>query len=188
MNHDAPVDQEPARFLWVVVLFLWVTLVAVFFPAPGTMAHEPVFSLGPETIFEDGVGGELEVEFEKADEERETSFHYEVIYGLRENLSLTAVIPHVVEKREGANVTDGLGDVALRAKYRFFRKNSLGAQDLASLIYGVKFPSGSEDREPPLGSGAVDHRFGLSLGHESTTGYGFVIGRYVLPPGAGTTG
>ena len=90
-------------------------------------AHEPVFSLGPETIFKGGVGIETEVEFEKADEERETSLHYEIIYGLTENLSLTAVVPHVLEKREGANITDGLGEVALRAKYQVFRKDTLGA-------------------------------------------------------------
>ena len=161
-------------------------LVAVFFLRSGAMAHEPVFSLGPETIFKGGVGIETEVEFEKADEERGTSLHYEVIYGLTENLSLTAEVPHVVEKREGANITDGLGEVALRAKYQVFRKDTLGAQDKAALIYGVKFPTGSEDREPRLGSGSVDHLFGLSLGHESTTWYGFATGRYVLRPEAGT--
>ncbi|MCH7577721.1 MAG: transporter, partial [Chloroflexi bacterium] len=116
----------------------------------------------------------------------ETSLHYEVIYGLTENLSLTAEVPHVVEKREGDNITDGLGEVALRAKYQVFRKDTLGAQDKVALIYGMKFPTGSEDRNPALGSGALDHLFGLSLGHESTTWYGFATGRYVLRPEAGT--
>jgi len=151
-------------------------LAALLYSSSSALAHEPVFSVGPETIFEGGVGVEAEVEFEKADEEREASLQYEVIYGLRENLSLTVVVPHVVEKRNGANVIDGLGEVALRTKYRFFRKDSLGAQDKATLIYGVKFPTGNEDRSPALGSGAVDHLFGLSLGHESTTWYGTATG------------
>ena len=119
------------RVRGVLILVMGLSVGTLFFPTSSTLAHEPVFSLGPETIFEGGVGVEVEVEFEKADEKRDASLQYEVIYGLRENLSLTAVIPHVVEKRNGANVTDGLGEVALRMKYRFFRKDSLGAQDKA---------------------------------------------------------
>lgn len=176
MNHS-PMGRPLAMLVSVVTLFV---------PISSTLAHEPVFSLGPETIYKGGVGIEAEVEFEKADEERETSLHYEVIYGLTENLALTAVVPHVLEQREGAEESEGLGEVALRAKYQLYRKDTLGAQDKAALIYGIKFPTGSEDRRPALGSGALDHLFGLSLGHESTTWYGFATGRYVLRPEAGT--
>lgn len=159
---------------------------AVFTGGPGAIAHEPVFSLGPETIYEGGVGIETEVEFEKADEEREAPLHYEIIYGLTENLAITAAIPHILEKRDGATISEGLGEAALRAKYQFFRKDTLGAQDKATVIYGMKFPTGDEDDRPPLGSGALDHLFGLSGGHESTTWYAFATGRYVLRPEAGT--
>ena len=167
--------------------FLPLAVASVLIGLPSVaLAHEPVFSLGPETIYKGGVGVETEVAFEKADEERQAALHYEFIYGLTENLALTAVVPHVLEKRNGANITDGLGEVALRVKYQFFKRDALGVQDKATLIYGMKFPTGSEDRQPPLGSGAVDHLFGLTFGHESTTWYGFATGRYILRPEAGT--
>jgi len=161
-------------------------LVASFYLIPKASAHEPVFSLGPETIYKGGVGIETEAAFDKADEAREAALHYEVIYGLTEDIALTAVLPHILEKREDATQSEGLGEMALRGKYQFFRRDALGVQDKVTAIYGIKFPTGDEDDAPSLGSGAFDHLFGLTAGHESTTWYGFATGRYILRPEVGT--
>lgn len=159
-------------------------LLALLLPGQAA-AHEPVFSLGPETIYKGGFGVEAELEFEEAGKEKETALHYEAIYGVTENLAVTAVLPHVLGKKDGAAESEGLGEVALRGKYQFFRRDRLGVQDKATVIYGVKLPTGSEDETPALGSGSADHLFGLSLGHESTTWYAFATGRYVLRPDGG---
>lgn len=149
-------------------------------------AHEPVFSLGPETIYKDGVGIETEFEFEHGDKEKEGVLHYEILYGLTENIALTLEVPQFLEKKEDTDTSDGLGDIALRTKFQFYRKDSLGVQDKATLIYGLKFPSGDEGKKPALGSGSIGHLFGLSLGHESTTIYGFATARFFLRTDSGS--
>lgn len=166
-----------------VLLFLSVSILLI--AANSAHAHEPVFGLGPETIYKGGIGLETEIEHEKEGSERETAMHYEIIYGVTEDFSLTLGVPHIIEKKEGAEISDGLGEIALRGKYQLFRKNTLGASDKVALIYGLKFPTGDEDKEPTLGSGSLDHLFGLSLGHESRTIYGFIAGRYLLKTESG---
>lgn len=170
-----------------ILIFLRLAVVlaitAFIFTGSAT-AHEPVFSLGPETIYKGGIGVETEFEYEE-NGEKEAAIHYEVIYGVTENLSLTLEIPYLIEKEEDNENSEGLGDLNLRTKYQLFRKDTLGAQDKLSLIYGLKFPTGDEDKTPSLGSGSLDHLFGASIGHESTTLYGFATARYRLKTDSG---
>jgi len=74
-----------------------IILAPIFIFSPNLVsAHEPVFSLGPETIYKGGVGVEAGAGFDKGDGKRETEFHYEVLYGLTPNVSLTLEIPHLI--------------------------------------------------------------------------------------------
>jgi DNA-binding transcriptional MerR regulator len=148
-------------------------------------AHEPVFSLGPETIYKGGLGFETEFEYEEGDTDKEIALHYELLYGITEDWSVTLDIPQILDKKEGVLSSEGLGDIDLRTKYQLYRKDSLGAQDKVALIYGLELPTGDEKDNPPLGSGSYDHLFGLSAGHESITWYYFLTGRYVLNADAG---
>lgn len=155
-----------------------ILVVIAFTSASSAFAHEPVFSLGPETIYKDGVGIETEVEYEKSGSERSFDLHEEIIYGLREDLSLTARFPFILEKKELDSTSSGFGDLALRAKYRFYKKDYFGAQDKAAFIGGVKFPTGDEDKNPSLGTGSFDYLLGLTAGHESLKWYYFGTVRY----------
>lgn len=150
----------------------------LLFSSSFVCAHEPIFSLGPETIFKGGFGIETEIEYEKGDTERETAMHYEIIYGITEKTSLTVAVPHIIVKKEDGEISDGLGEITIRAKSQLFRKDTLGAQEKISFMCGLKFPTGNKDKTPALGSGSWDGVCGLSLGHESTTLYGFITGRY----------
>ncbi|MFQ6105245.1 MAG: GNAT family N-acetyltransferase, partial [Candidatus Glassbacteria bacterium] len=154
---------------------------AIFLLAHGfkttSHAHEPVFSLGPETIYEAGIGIESELEFEGGHNDQSFSLGYEILYGFTENLSLTVKIPHVFD-----HPNTGLGDIQFRGKYQIFRRDAPGLQDKISAILGVKFPTGSEDSEPPRRTGTTGFLSGLSYGHESRTLYYFATLRYVLQP------
>jgi hypothetical protein len=157
------------------VIFLLFTFIITFNTA---FAHEPVFSLGPETIYKDGVGVETEVEYEKSGSGREVNLHEEIIYGLREDLSLTMKMPLILDKKEASSASSGFGDLVLRGKYRFYKKDYFGAQDKASLIGGIKFPTGDEDEKPSLGTGSFGYLVGLTAGHESLKWYYFGTVRY----------
>ncbi len=162
-----------------------LVLVSVLSTAICAHAHEPVFSLGPETIYKDGVGVETEFEYEEGGTDKETSLHYELLYGVTENWAVTLEVPQVLDQKETGMSSEGLGDMAVRSKYQIFKRDTLGAQDKLTLLYGLKFPTGDKNKTPPLGSGSYDHLFGLSAGHESIKWYRFATVRYVLRPDAG---
>lgn len=147
---------------------------------PAAFAHEPVFSLGPETIWDQGLGVEWEFEFEDEGDERTSALHYELLYGVTTDLSLSLEVPHVLAREDLGETSQGLGDIELRTKYQFFRQDLLGAQHKITGIAGVKFPTGDEDETPALGSGAPDYLLGVSYGYESRTWYQFLTARYRL--------
>ncbi len=97
-----------------------------------------------------------------------------VVFGLNENTTLALTIPYVSKRLEGTNPvsgtretlnSDGLGDVPITGKYRFFQETGLGETTEAAAIFGLKLPTGRTNvsdggmRLPqPLqpGSGSLD--------------------------------
>ena len=148
---------------------------------PSLGAHEPIFGLGPHVIFQGGVG--VEVEFERSGfhspegEATEWGFHTEILYGVTEDFSLTLAVPALVGSRDAfageSFRSTGVGDISLRGKYRFWRRDRPGTQDSAAVLAGVKLPTARTSRTPPLGSGSVDYLFGLAAARESRRYYAF---------------
>ncbi len=147
--------------------------------AISAMAHEPVFSLGPETIYQGGVGVETGFEFDQGEEEQATVLHSEILYGLTKNVTVTLSVPQILDSRIGGVSESGLGDISLRGKYNFFKKDSLGASHKMTGILGVKLSTGNENNVPALGSGTTDILTGFSYGYESRTWYHFLTLRYL---------
>lgn len=165
----------------VIIAFLLIFV----FPLP-LHAHEPIFGLGPHTIFKGGVGIEMEIEGEKAsgsdEEEKEYVLFNEIIYGITADLAITFTVPYVLNRKQddgkGEERSSGIGDLSLRTKYRFWRSDSPGMQDAAAVIAGVKLPTGDDDRTPRLGSGSTDFLLALTAARESLKWYYFSDIRY----------
>ncbi len=158
-------------------------MLSVFLATGGALAHEPIFGLGPHTIFKGGFGLEMEFEGEKAsgagEVEREYVLTSEIIYGITADLSATLVIPYILE-RSSINESSGPGDVSVRTKYRFWRRDGIGVQDAAAVILGAKLPTGDDDKTPRLGSGSTDYLLALTIARESLKWYYFGDVRYRL--------
>ncbi len=158
-------------------------ILSVFLTSGSALAHEPIFGLGPHTIFKGGFGLEMELEGEKAsgagEVENERVVTSEIIYGITANLSATLAIPYILE-RSSTNESSGTGDISVRTKYRFWRRDGIGVQDSAAVITGVKLPTGDDDKTLRLGSGSTDYLFGLAVARESLKWYYFGDVRYRL--------
>lgn len=163
-----------------IILRRTLAIVLVLGVSSSAVAHEPVFSLGPETIWEGGVGIETKFEFEDARGDQLSALHYEIIYGVTSDLSLTFELPQILELQEDGETEHGLGDIEFRAKYQFFKKDLLGAQHKVSGIFGVKAPTGDDDAVPALSTGTTDFLLGVSYGYESRSWYQFLTVRYRL--------
>ena len=143
------------------------------------LAHEPVFSLGPEVIWKGGKSIETEVDINRGGKDT-TALHTRFLYGVTSRLSLEVEAPWTLSQSENGRTSQGLGDVEVRAKYQFFRKNMLGAQQKIAGIFGIKTPTGSSDARPRLGTGTTDFLIGGSYGYESRRWYNFLTVRYRL--------
>lgn len=128
----------------------------------------PAFAAHPLTTEDTGTQGRNHVQMEFAAEygrdkaagveENATDVAAVFAYGLRDDLDLLLTLPYArVETREnGATTTvDGLGDVGLDAKWRFFEDEHLSL----ALKTGVSFASGDETQ----GLGAGKSNLGVSL-------------------------
>lgn len=164
---------------WKCGLALFISL-ALFGITDVVQAHEPIFGIGPHTIYKDGFGLELEYEREQGEDGYEQTLHYEVGYGLTADWVALLTVPQV-QKSEEDRAASGLGDMTIKTKWRFYRKDYReGRQDQVALLAGVKLPTGDHEAEIPLGSGSTDYIVGLTAGKESRTLYYFADLRYRL--------
>jgi len=140
---------------------LYSVILLVFLSVPQIVqAHEPLFGLGPHTMYKYGIA--LETEFERFDS---VWFNQtEILYGLTADWAVTAA---VVNPLQGQN---SFSSLSLRTKYRFYRKDRRGASNQAAIHAGVFFPNTDKF--------TTDYFIGLSYGYESRRHYFFSGLRY----------
>ncbi len=142
---------------------------------------DPIIGVGPTTIFSSatvvrGLGVYTRL---SQGENRLTVWQAPLLalYSPRRDLNVAMSLPYVSKeltredgRRRGA---EGLGDASLFALYRFFRQDRPQGTIEATVLGGLKLPTGASERSdaqgrlPPAlqpGTGSVDGLVGLSLG------------------------
>ncbi|VAW74178.1 secreted protein [hydrothermal vent metagenome] len=164
--------KQSHRFNLVLGAALLVGLIA----AP-VQAHDPVFGIGPHVLYKGGIEVASEVDTGKKGNQRETELGLELTYGLTGDWAAGVDLPYRFSKG-GSEDASGTADVSVFTKYRFWRFDTLGAQESAAILAKVKFANGDEDKTPPVGSGSTDAILGLSYGYESRKWYRWASVRY----------
>jgi len=141
------------------------------------LAHDPVFGPGPHVLYKDGVEVHINVDRNKAGQDKETEFGLELSYGLTGDWAAGLELPYVWTE-ESANTASGSGDIRLFTKYRFWRHDTLGVQESAAAFVNIKMNTGDERSDPPEGSGSTDTLLGLTYGYESLKWYRWAGMRY----------
>jgi len=133
-------------------------------------AHDPVFGLGPHTIFQDGV--ELTPDFttRQAGDTRSRELAFIMGYGLTADWTIGADLPWLSQRMHG-NTSRGGGDLRLWTKYRFWRRDAPGVQESASLFFKLKPDTAASSRQLSPGTGGTDWIAGAAYGFESLTWY-----------------
>lgn len=129
-------------------------------------AHDPVFAPGPHTLFRGGSEVHLSALREQAGGQAETEYEFSYKYGLTGDWTVGLDLP-----LEGADGHAERGPLALRTKWRFWRRDRPGVQDAAALAAALIMDSG------PAG-GATDWLLAISRGRESLRWYWWLAARY----------
>ena len=138
--------------------------------------HEPIFGLGPRTIWQGGWGIEVGVDRDRTVREDRWALEYEALYGLTVNWATTFVFHQPLD---GTPV-----EFSVRSKYRFFRKDVYGGVYHTAVLGGVVLAEGGTTRAVLLGlSGAYEGRRWLlfltgrqRLGHRPVARYDVALG------------
>lgn len=141
------------------------------------LAHDPIFGIGPHVLYKGGIEVASEVHLEKKDDRQETELGFELVYGITGDWAAGIELPYAW-KQEDSKSSRGTGEVSLFTKYRFWRHDTLGAQESAAILLRVKTDTGDENSIPALGSGATDSILGLAYGYEGRKWYRWASLRY----------
>ncbi len=123
----------------------------------------PVFGVGPATIYKDGIGMGQTLEIERKRKEQELRYATMIIYGAKEYLSIIFSLPTLIQRNIDNNTTSyGLDDIEIMAKYRIFKADYLGAQDIISFINSISLPTNASKQK-----NSVDYSVGITGGYQS---------------------
>lgn len=138
-------------------------------PPATTNKHEPIFGIGPRTIWQGGLGFEAGLDRDKSQREESWGIDYHALYGLTSNWAVSADLHQVLDADQ-----EGFSDLMVRSKYRFYRNDLPGGVFHAAVMGGVELPTGATG----IGSGSTDGFAGLSGAYEGRRWLAFLTGRY----------
>ena len=140
-------------------------------------AHDPIFGIGPHVLYKGGIEIAPEVHINEQGDKQDVELGLELTYGLTGDWAAGIEMPYAW-REDGSTSANGAGDVKLFTKYRFWRHDTLGAQESAAVLLRVNIDTGDEDDSPPLGTGSTDSILGLTYGYEGRKWYRWASVRY----------
>ena len=159
-----------------------VGLAASVMAAP-VLAHGPLFSPAPETIWKGGTELTLGFHAKEAtgagEEEKDYEAFLEAEYGITADWEVGIEIPYAWKEQNGRDA-NGIGDITLDTKYQVWKRDLPGAQYKAAAFLELELPTGDGDGTPRLGSGSTDVGGGFATGYESRRWYWFASAAYRL--------
>lgn len=149
-------------------------------PTRGNLSLPPVTQIGPLVSFGQLLIGEKALLPEFSGVYYETEEGYlntlapNVIYGIKDNLSVYFVVPFTPKSRSGSFHSSGMEDVFLQLEYGYFSRSGSDYTLQGTIVGNVQFPTGSSKKFPPTGFGSFSYFVGTTFSYLSTNWYAFV--------------
>jgi len=97
-----------------------------------------------------------------------------VVYGIRDDLSIFLATPFTLKNRAGASHSSGINDVMLQLEYGVYTRNRSDNVFQTTIVANVQFPTGSSSKRPPTGNGSFSYFTGATFSFTSYNWYAFV--------------
>lgn len=136
-------------------------------------AHDPIFGIGPHVLFKDGIELHANISQGKKFTEKATKQAFSVKYGITGNWAVGIDLPYQQIDQNNETV-NGLGDIKVNTKYRFWRNDSLAVQESAAVLLNIKLDSGNHN----VSTNTIDTLVGFAYGYESLKWYRWSSIRY----------
>lgn len=96
-----------------------------------------------------------------------------ILYGITDELTLTAGTPTAAKFKYQNIRSSGIGDLFIQTEYAFYNKDRSTYAQQATCVAQMTFPSGSLKKNPPTGFGSPTFLIGATAGHMGINWYLF---------------
>jgi len=141
----------------------------------------PLLSFGQNILPKDKIQFAVFADYFQGSKQHFADLSPSVLYGISDDFSLMLSAPIAVSYQQGNQHTNGLEDAALEGEYAFYSKKTAEYSDQATVVAGLAVPSGSVNKKPPTGFGAMSYFLGLTVNRSYRDWFAF------LSPGATLT-
>lgn len=105
----------------------------------------------------------------------------DVIYGIRDDLSIFFATPVNPRSRESSSHSSGIEDIVLQGEYGYYSRSRSDYTLAGTIVANVQFPTGSSRKVPRTGNGSFTYFVGTTFAFLSSNWFAFVS------PGANIT-
>jgi hypothetical protein len=103
----------------------------------------------------------------------ETSFNPNFTYGFKDELAMQIVVPYYMQNKNIDLRSEGLADLELQFEYAYYNKDSKTYSDQGTALVEFLFPTGSTQKDPATGAGAMSALFGTTFSRTFVDWYVF---------------
>lgn len=103
------------------------------------------------------------------------------LYAFSNKFSAYAVVPYAPSNRNGVHRSHGLEDSYLQFEYAFYERQNLKRALQATWVAYIGFPSGSANKTPATGNGAVSYFWGATYTYMSSAHLLFACQGFSVP-------
>lgn len=141
------------------------------------LAHDPVFGIGPHTLYKGGFEVHLGTHKEQSGDERASEVELQLKYGITADWVAGVGIPYA--RNAGPEESDlSRGATSLSTKYRFWRNDLPGAQAAAAALGKVILDDGESGHHGQARRDGNDYLVGLTYGYEGRKWYRWASARH----------
>jgi len=97
----------------------------------------------------------------------------EILYGLRDDLSIILAFPIAAKSKYGDHSSSGMSDIVVQMEYAVYGNHKPTYTNQISLVGSVALPSGNECKNPSIGFGSPTFFLGFVFEHLATEWYGY---------------
>lgn len=144
------------------------------FSVPLVTQIAPLISFGQLLIGEKALLPQLTGTYTQGHNRSANLINPNVIYGIRDDLSVFLVVPFSIRNRLGSSHSSGIEDIFLQLEYGFYNKSRSDYTLEATIVGNVQFPTGSSSKNPPTGAGSFSYFLGTTYAYLSSNWYAFV--------------
>ena len=135
------------------------------FALPASQQPGPLVSFGENIIDEGVIQFYLVADATIGKNSYTTDVIASPLYGITDTFSCIFNVPFSPGDKEGPHHSSGIEDISAQFEYAFLCTSNSHAQDQATIVAGISFPTGSATKDPPTGLGSNSYFLGATFNH-----------------------